>query len=65
MSDEIVARILRLPGYGVYAWEAAPPVANSTLLSDRQQFDAPCSSRDRLLTETVGSLRPSMFLDGS
>jgi hypothetical protein len=31
MPDEIVARILRLPGYGVYAWEAEERTSILTL----------------------------------
>ena len=31
MPDEIVTRILRLPGYGIYRWEAADAVHTLTL----------------------------------
>ena len=40
MPEEIVARILRLPGYGVYAWEA-DEAANTLTLSIRQTGGAP------------------------
>jgi hypothetical protein len=40
MPEEIVARILRLPGYGVYAWEAAE-AANTLTLSIRQTAKEP------------------------
>jgi transposase len=40
MPEEIVARILRLPGYGVYAWEA-DEAANTLTLTIRPIGDAP------------------------
>jgi transposase len=40
MPEEIVARILRLPGYGVYAWEA-DEAANTLTLSIRPTGGAP------------------------
>jgi hypothetical protein len=40
MPAEIVARIVRLPGYGVYAWEA-DEAANTLTLSIRQTGGAP------------------------
>ena len=40
MPEEIVARILRLPGYGVYAWEADES-ANTLTLAIRQTAAAP------------------------
>src|SRR5712691_1291476 len=40
MPEEIVARILRLPGYGVYAWDA-DEAANTLTLSIRPTGRAP------------------------
>ena len=40
MPEEIVARILRLPGYGVYAWDT-DEAANTLTLSIRQTGRAP------------------------
>ena len=40
MPAAIVARIVRLPGYGVYAWEA-DEAANTSTLSIRQTGGAP------------------------
>jgi len=40
MPEEIIARILRLPGYGVYAWDA-DEAANTLTLSIRQTGRAP------------------------
>jgi hypothetical protein len=36
MPEEIVSRILRLPGYGVYGWET-DEAANTLTLSIRQE----------------------------
>ena len=46
MPEEIVTRILRLPGYGVYAWEA-DEARNTLTLAVRQSAETPayrCSS---------------------
>ena len=43
MPEEIVARILRLPGYGVYAWDA-DETASTLTLSIRQTGRAPAYS---------------------
>lgn len=40
MPEEIVARILRLPGYGVYAWEA-DEARNTLTLAVRQTAETP------------------------
>ena len=40
MPDEMVARILRLPGYGVYAWEADEAL-NTLTLAVRQTAETP------------------------
>ena len=40
MPEEIVARILRLPGYGVYAWEA-DEATNTLILAIRQTAREP------------------------
>src|SRR5262249_59233367 len=40
MPDEIVTRILRLPGYGVYGWEA-DEATNTLTLAIRQTADEP------------------------
>ena len=54
MPAEIVARILRLPGYGVYAWEAAA-AANMLTLSIRQTGGAPSSSSASARSCTSGT----------
>src|SRR6266511_3846758 len=40
MPEEIVSRILRLPGYGIYGWET-DEAANTLILSIRQTAGAP------------------------
>jgi hypothetical protein len=40
MPEEIVSRILRLPGYGIYGWET-DEVANTLILSIRQTAGEP------------------------
>jgi transposase len=40
MPEEIVARVLRLPGYGVYAWEA-DEARNTLTLAVRQSAETP------------------------
>jgi hypothetical protein len=40
MPEEIVSRILRLPGYGIYGWET-DEAANTLTLSIRQPAGEP------------------------
>ncbi len=72
MPEEIVARILRLPGYGVYAWEA-DEASNTLTLSIRQTAGEPyyvcggCGSSVREIhswTERIVSGRCTMAPGG-